>query len=111
MPSNKLQGVHVDIEGMIEFAKDGIVSKSILKASDKEVSLFCMSTGQMLSSHTSNYPAIIQVLKGKGEITLAKKRYQAKINDWFYMPANLPHAVLSTDNMVFVLTLFKAQGC
>jgi quercetin dioxygenase-like cupin family protein len=92
---------------MIEFAKDGIVSKTVLKAPDKEISLFCMSTGQMLSSHTSSYPAVIHVLRGRGEITLAKEKYDAKINDWFYMPANLPHALLSTENLVFLLTLFK----
>ena len=99
--------VYANIEGMIEFAQDGIVSKTVLKAPDKEVSLFCMSTGQMLSSHTSSYPAIIHVLRGKGEITLAKKKYEASTNTWFYMPANLPHALLSTDNLVFLLTLFK----
>jgi quercetin dioxygenase-like cupin family protein len=107
LPKPTLQGVYADIESVIEFAQDGIVSKTVLKASDKEISLFCMSTGQMLSSHTSSYPAIIHVLRGKGEITLAKKKYEAKINDWFYMPANLPHALLSTDNLVFLLTLFK----
>jgi quercetin dioxygenase-like cupin family protein len=68
------QGFQTNIESMIEFAQDGIVSKTILKKLDKEVSLFCMSTGQMLSSHTSSYPAIIHVLQGKGEITLAKKK-------------------------------------
>jgi len=92
---------------MIEFAKDGIVSKTVLKAAGREVSLFCMSTGQGLSSHTSSYPAIIHVLQGKGEVTLANKKYEAKPNAWFYMPANLPHAVQSTENLVFLLTLFK----
>lgn len=74
------QCFHTNIESMIEFAQDGIISKTILKKFDKEVSLFCMSTGQMLSSHTSSYPAIIHVLQGKGEITLAKKKYEAKTN-------------------------------
>ncbi len=110
MPQASTQGVYVDVEGMIEFAKDGVVSKTILKAPGKEVSLFCMSTEQMLSSHTSSYPAIIHVLKGKGEVTLANRKYVAKTNDWFYMPANLPHALLSTDNMVFILTLFKEKN-
>jgi len=101
------QGVYVDLGDMIEFAKDGIVSKTILKAADKEVSLFCMSAGQMLSSHTSSFPAIIHVLHGKGEVTLANKKYEAKSNAWFCMPANLPHAVQATEDLVFLLTLFK----
>jgi quercetin dioxygenase-like cupin family protein len=101
------QGFHTNIESMIEFAQDGIVSKTILKKLDKEVSPFCMSTGQILSSHSSSYPAIIDVLQGKGEITIAKKKYAAKTNSWFFMPANLPQAVSSTENLVLLLTLFK----
>jgi len=107
LPSSTKQGVHANLENMIEFARDGIVSKTVLKASDKEVSLFCMSTGQLLSSYTSSYPAIIHVLRGKGEVTLAKKKYGATANAWFYMPANLPHAIQATEDFVFLLTLFK----
>jgi len=84
------QGVYVGLEDMIEFARDGIVGKTVLKAIDKEVSLFCMSTGQSLSSHTSSFPAIIHMLQGRGEVTLANKKYEAKPNAWFYMPANFP---------------------
>jgi len=92
---------------MIEFARDGIVSKTVLNETDKEVSLFCMSAGQALSSHTSSFPAIIHVLRGKGQVTLANKKYEAKPNAWFYMPAKLPHAIQATEDLVFLLTLFK----
>jgi len=73
LPGLKAQGFYVNLEDMMEFARDGIVSKTVLKTGDKEVSLFCMSAGQSLSSHTSSYPAIIHVLRGKGDVTLAKK--------------------------------------
>jgi nitric oxide dioxygenase len=101
------QGTFVDLESMIEFPKDGIVSKTILKKAGKDITLFCMSTGQLMSSHTASYPAIIHVLQGKGEVTLANKKYEAKPNAWFYMPPNLPHAIKATQNLVFLLILFK----
>jgi len=109
LPSSRSQGVYVNLESMVEFARHGIVSKTVLKAADKEVSLFCMSVGQLLSSHTSSYPAIIHVLRGKGEVTLAKQRYEATAHSWFYMPANLPHAVEAIEDLVFLLTLFKGK--
>jgi nitric oxide dioxygenase len=101
------QGTFVDLESMIEFPKDGIVSKTILKKAGKDVTLFCMSAGQLMSSHTSSYPAIIHVLQGKGEVTLTDKKYEAKPNAWFYMPQNLSHAIKAQQNLVFLLTLFK----
>jgi nitric oxide dioxygenase len=101
------EGTYVDLESMIEFPRDGIVSKTILKNTGKDITLFCMSQGQLMSSHTSSYPAIIHVLQGNGEVKLAKKKYEAKPNAWFYMPANLPHAIRAAENLVFLLTLFK----
>lgn len=97
----------MNLEDMIEFAKDGIVSKTLVKAVGGEVSLFCMSAGQTISTHRSSFPAIIHVLQGKGEVTLANKKYEARHNAWFYMPANLLHAIQATENLVFLLTLFK----
>jgi len=101
------KGLSINLEDMVEFAKDGIVSKTLVKAVGREVSLFCMSAGQTISTHTSSFPAIIHVLQGKGEVALADQKYDAKSNSWFYMPANLPHAIQATDRLVFLLTLFK----
>ena len=99
----------VDLEGMVEFAQKGIVSKTVAKKAGSDVTLFCMSTGQELSTHSASFPAIIHVLKGKGQITLGSQSYEAKPNAWIYMPKGLPHSVQATENLVFLLTLFKKQ--
>lgn len=101
------KGMSIDLEDMIEFAEDGIVSKTLVKTSSREVSLFCMSAGQTMSTHKSSYPAIIHVVQGQGDIALGNKTYHARTNSWFYMPAQLPHSIEATGNIVFLLTLFK----
>jgi quercetin dioxygenase-like cupin family protein len=100
-------GLFVDLERMVEFAHDGIVSKTVAKKAGSDVTLFCMSTGQELSTHSASFPAIIHVLKGEGLITLGNQSYEAKPNAWFYMPKGLSHALQSTDNLVFLLTLLR----
>lgn len=107
MASASEKGKYIDLEAMMEFAKDGIVSKTLIKIPKREISLFCMSKGQSISTHKSNFPAVIHVLQGNGEVTLADKTYPAKPNAWFYMPAQLPHAIEATGDLVFLLTLFK----
>jgi quercetin dioxygenase-like cupin family protein len=101
------KGMHFDLETMIEFAEDGIVSKTLVKTESREVSLFCMSAGQTISTHKSSSPAIIHVIQGQGDIALGNKIYRAKPNAWFYMPAQLSHSIEATGNIVFLLTLFK----
>jgi len=103
------KGVFKNLADMIEFAKDGIVSKVVAEVDGNEISLFCMASGQQLSTHSASFPAVIHVLQGKGEITLGKEFYEAKPNSWFSMPENLPHAVKATENLVFLLTLFKGK--
>lgn len=104
------KGAFKNLEDMFEFAKDGIVSKTVAEIKENEISLFCMAAGQSLSTHSANFPAIIHVLQGKGEITLGKEVYEAKPNSWFALPKNLPHAVKATENLVFLLTLFKGNS-
>ncbi len=101
------KSVYINLEDLIEFARDGIVSKTLVKNADREVGLFCMSYGQSISTHTSRFPAVIHVLYGKGEVTLANEKFDAKPNAWFYLPAGLPHSIEATENLVFLLTLFK----
>jgi quercetin dioxygenase-like cupin family protein len=103
------KGMYIDLESMIEFAQDGIVSKTLVKTNGREISLFCMSAGQTISTHKSSFPAIIHVIQGQGDIALGNKTYHAKPNAWFYMPAQLQHSIDATGNIVFLLVLFRAS--
>ncbi|MFQ6617827.1 MAG: cupin domain-containing protein [Fidelibacterota bacterium] len=97
-----------DLEDMVEFARDGIVSKTILEMEFTKVTLFCMSSGQSLSEHTASLPAIVHILNGEGKFTLGDESHNVKKGKWIFMPANLKHAVKAEEDLVFLLTLFKA---
>ena len=96
-----------DIASSIEFAEDGIVSKTILDAPKSKVVLFCMSSGQSLSEHTASMPAVIHVLGGSGTVRLDQDEHPAKEGVWIYMPAGQIHAVNAESDLVFLLTLFR----
>lgn len=110
MPRFTGKAVYKNLEDMIEFAENGIVSKTVAEVDGNEVSLFCMTSGQQMSTHSASFPAIIHVLQGKGEVTLNEEVYEAKPNSWFSMPKNLPHALKATENLVFLLILFKGNS-
>lgn len=99
--------VAVDLEAAVEFAADGIVSKTLLEQPGCKVILFCMATGQSLSEHTASCPAAIHVLKGKGVVRLGRKSHQARPGSWYYMPKGLLHALRADEDFVFLLTLFR----
>ncbi len=95
-----------DLEPMTQFAEGGIVSKTLLdRPKLVNISLFMMATGQTMSSHAASRPATIHVLDGEGRITIGDQTHDSRRGSFFYMPAGQPHALESTDNMVFLLYL------
>lgn len=96
-----------NLSEMIEFAKDGIVSKTITEQQKVKVVLFCMSAGQSLSEHTASVPATIHVIRGEGSIILDKKEYGAVPGTWIYMQKNQLHGLIAKKDMVFLLHMLK----
>ncbi|MBI0584253.1 MAG: cupin domain-containing protein [Methanomassiliicoccus sp.] len=96
-----------NLEAMIEFAQEGIVSKTFLERPGVKIVLFCMTKGQSLSEHTSSMPATIHVLKGTGTVTLGSEKHASAPGTWIYMPREQKHAVDAEEDLVFLLTLFR----
>jgi len=90
-----------------QFAPNGIVSRTLLRAPNGRVVLFGFAEGQELTEHTSTQQAVIQILSGECEFFLAGKPHPMKAGDLLYMPPNLPHAVKATKQFSMLLTLMK----
>lgn len=88
-----------------QFAPNGIVSRTLLRTKHSRIVLFGFSEGQELSEHTSTQHAVIQILTGECEFSLAGKPYSLKKDDVLYMPPNQPHAVRATKEFSMLLTL------
>ena len=90
-----------------QFAPNGIVSRTLLRTANSRVVLFGFAEGQELTEHTSTQHALVQVLSGECEFSLAGAPHHLKAGDLLYMPPNLPHAVKATKQFSMLLTLFK----
>jgi quercetin dioxygenase-like cupin family protein len=97
----------VSLTDETKFASNGIVSRTLLRTPNCRVLLFGFTEGQELTEHTSTQHAIIQILSGKCEFSLAGKIHTLKAGDFLYMPPNLQHAVKATEQFSMLLTLSK----
>ena len=91
-----------------QFAPNGIISRTLLRTPTMRVVLFGFAEGQELTEHTSTQQAIIQILSGECEFSLAGKPHNLKAGDFLCMPPNLAHAVKATKQFSMLLTLSKA---
>ncbi len=95
-----------ELAEMVQFAEGGIVSKTLVdRPKLVNISLFMMNTGQRMSSHAASRSATIHVLGGEGKIEIGDRTYEGYRGSLYYMPAGQPHALESTDNLVFLLYL------
>jgi quercetin dioxygenase-like cupin family protein len=94
--------------GLIEYADDSIVSKTLLDKSAGTITLFAFDQGQKLSEHTAPYDAVVQVLDGKARITIAGKQKEVSQGQIIIMPANVPHAVDAGERFKMLLTMIRA---
>jgi quercetin dioxygenase-like cupin family protein len=96
-----------DLNELVQFADRGIVSKTLVDCPKVKMVLFAMKTGQTISGHSAGMPATIHVLSGAGTIQLGETEYEGKPGAIYYMPAGLYHALTSTEDLVFLLDLFR----
>ena len=97
----------VSLADETRYAPNGIVSRTVLRTANSRVVLFGFAEGQELTEHTSTQHAVIQMLSGECEFSLAGKPNNLKAGDLLYMPPNLPHAVRATKQFSMLLTLSK----
>jgi quercetin dioxygenase-like cupin family protein len=86
----------------------GIHSQTLSDAAGVELVLFSMAEGERLSEHTAARPAIVHVLVGDGELTVAGDTYALTPGAWLRMAARTPHAIVAGTRLVFALYLLPS---
>ncbi|MFH1229123.1 MAG: cupin domain-containing protein [Candidatus Aenigmatarchaeota archaeon] len=95
-----------NIKNMIEYPKEGILSKELFKTSKVDMTLFCMSRGSEMSKHTSTKEGLIIVLEGNGMFNLQGERIAMRPGISIRMKKNAVHSLKAKENTSFVLILF-----
>ena len=95
---------------LVEYQTGAIVSREIFKKPTGTVTLFAFDAGQGLSEHTAPFDALVQVLDGEAQITIAGQRHRVPAGQLILMPAGQPHALQAERRFKMLLTMFRAQA-
>jgi len=96
------------LAGLVEYAADSIVSKTILDKPVGTITLFAFDKGQKLSEHTAPYDAVVQILDGSARLTIGGEDVNVAAGEIIIMPANVPHAVAAEEKFKMLLTMIRA---
>ena len=97
-----------NLENLIAYQKDSVVSKTIIGKKTGTVTLFAFDKGQGLSEHTAPFEAIVFIVDGESEITVADKSHLVKKGEMIILPANIPHALQALSPFKMLLTMIKS---
>ena len=97
--------MNIQINDLIEYPKQGILSKDIAKGSRLNVTLFCMAKGAELDEHTSTKEGTVHVIEGKGIFNLKGKNITMEKGRFIFMEKNAIHSLKAHENTSFLLSL------
>ena len=93
---------------LVAYQQGAVVSRSLVKRASATVTAFGFDQGQGLSEHTSPFDALLQVLEGSADVTIAGATHQVSAAEMILMPANQPHALTARTPFKMLLTMIRS---
>ena len=91
----------------LKYQSGSIVSKEIIRNSKGTVTLFAFDKGQGLSEHTAPFDALVHVMDGTADMTIAGKKFKVSAGQMILMPANKPHSLKASKRFKMMLVMIK----
>ena len=98
----------LNLHAAIDYQDGSIVSQTLIGKETGTVTLFAFAEGDGLSEHTAPFDALVQVIEGQVEITIAQKPHVLNTGEIIVMPANKPHALKAITAFKMLLTMIKS---
>ena len=93
---------------LVDYHAGSVVSRTLIKKPTGTVTLFAFDQGEGLSEHTSPFDAMVWVMDGKAEITIAGTPHQLATGEMIVMPANQPHALKAVARFKMLLVMIRS---
>lgn len=92
---------------LISYQDGSVVSRVLMKQKGGNVTLFAFDAGQELSEHTAPFDAMVSMLDGQAEVTIAGQPFTLAAGESIIMPANQPHALRALSRFKMMLTMIR----
>lgn len=97
----------LDLDEMVSYQEGQVVSRTIAQLPTVSITLFALSQGEGISSHTAPGDAMVQIMDGEAEITIGGEVLTVKAGETVVMPADIPHALEAKKAFKMLLTVVK----
>lgn len=107
--SVKLKGNSFHLANSVDYSDDSVVSKTLLKKTTGNITLFAFDAGQGLSEHTATFDAVVYILDGQAMITIGGSPQNVGEGEMLIMPANISHALHAEKRFKMLLVMIRGE--
>lgn len=93
---------------LVEYQEGSVVSRTVIGKKTGTVTLFAFAEGQGLSEHTAPFDAMVCILDGQAQISIAGNQLQVKQGEMVIMPAHIPHELNAEKKFKMMLIMIKS---
>jgi quercetin dioxygenase-like cupin family protein len=95
------------LDGLVEYQGGSVVSRTMMNKTAGTITLFAFDDGQALSEHTAPFDALLQVIEGEADITVAAMTNRVRAGELIVLPAGVPHAVKAVERFKMLLVMIR----
>jgi quercetin dioxygenase-like cupin family protein len=107
--NTQLKGTPFHLEKFVDYAQGSVVSKTLLKKSTGNITLFAFDQGQGLSEHTAPFDAVVQILDGEARITIGGQPQNVSSGEMLIMPAGISHSLQAEKRFKMLLIMIRGE--
>lgn len=98
---------HILIE-IIEYVPNSVVSKTIIRKTNGNISIVAIDTGEALAEKISPFDTFIQIIEGKAEIIIDEKTNLLQTGQAIIIPAHASNMVRANERFKMISTVIKS---
>lgn len=95
---------------LLQYQPASVVSHALLKNKGGTVTLFAFSEGEGLSEHTAPFDALVVLIEGEADISIASEKFRVRQGEIIKLPANQPHALTAVTDFKMLLIMIRAES-
>lgn len=99
----------VRLADLVNYQSGAVVSREVLRKRTGTITIFAFAEGHGLSEHMTPFDALVTVVEGDMEITIAGNHHRVREGEMLIMPANKPHALKAIAKSKMLLIMIRSQ--
>jgi len=96
------------IVNIIDYVPNSVLSKTIIRKITGNVTVSSFDIGEKLAENSSPFDTFIQIIDGKAEVLIGKKKYKMSLGEGIVIPAHSKYSFTAAQQFKMMATVIKS---